>query len=258
MRVLFIGDVVGPEAVRWLADRLPSLRRRDAVDLVVVNAENAAVTGPCPTDGFGMTEALVRALVDGGVDVVTSGNHAWEGPDADRVLGMPHVLRPLNVPSSWPGGGVREVEVGGERVTVANLTDASAVAEALPLWPAWEGMGPSGTVLIDLHSGSVTGKLAFAAAVDGSAAAVLGTHTHEPTCDLRVLPGGTAVVADVGMTGPTGGVQGIESAHMAAHARGEACAGLPPFSLAPGPLVLGAVLLDVTDGRTDGIQRITA
>ena len=86
---------VRDKAVRWLADRLPSLRRRDAVDLVVVNAENAAVTGPCPTDGFGMTEVLVRALVDGGVDVVTSGNHAWEGPDADRVLGMPHVLRPL-------------------------------------------------------------------------------------------------------------------------------------------------------------------
>jgi metallophosphoesterase (TIGR00282 family) len=257
MRVLFIGDVVGPEAVRWLAGRLPSLRRRHAVDLVVVNAENAAVTGPCPMDGFGMTEALVGALVDGGVDVVTSGNHAWAGPDADRVLGMPNVLRPLNVPSSWPGRGVLEVEVGGDRVTVTNVTDASAIAEALPLWPAWEGLSRSGAVLVDLHSGNVNGKLSFAAAVDGSAAAVLGTHTHEPTCDLRVLPGGTAVVADVGMTGPAGGVQGIESAHMAAHARGEACAGLPPFELAPGPIVLGAVLLDVTDGRTHDLQRIT-
>ncbi|HYZ00824.1 MAG TPA: YmdB family metallophosphoesterase [Candidatus Binatia bacterium] len=141
---------------------------------------------------------------------------------------------------------------------MANLTDASAIADALPLWPAWQGMRRSGTVLVDLHSGSVNGKLAFAAAVDGSAAAVLGTHTHEPTCDLRVLPGGTAVVADVGMTGPTGGVQGIESAHMAAHARGEACTGLPPFAIAPGPIVLGAVLLDVAEGRTHGIRRISA
>jgi metallophosphoesterase (TIGR00282 family) len=258
MRVLFIGDVVGAEAVRWLAERLPSLRRRDAVDLVVVNAENAAVTGPCPLDGFGMTPALVGELVEAGVDVVTSGNHAWDGPQADRVLGWPQVLRPCNVPGAWAGRGALQVEVGGAPVTVVNLTDVSAIAEALPLWPAWEGLGRTGTVLVDLHSGSVNGKLSFAAAVDGSAAAVLGTHTHEPTCDLHVLPGGTAVVTDVGMTGPTGGVQGIERAHMAAHARGDACAGLPAFQLASGPIVLGAVLLDVVKGRTQAIRRITA
>lgn len=258
MRVLFIGDVVGPQAVRWLAERLPALRGRHAVDVVVVNAENAAVTGPCPRDGFGMTVALVAQLVEAGADVVTSGNHAWDGPEADRVLTLPQVLRPLNVPPSWPGRGVLELQAGSERVTVANLTDASAIEEATPLWPAWEGVGRRGTLLVDLHSGSVNGKLAFAAAVDGSAAAVLGTHTHEPTCDLHVLPGGTAVVSDVGMTGPGGGVQGIESAHMAVHARGEACAGLPPFELAGGPIVLGAVLLDVADGRTRAIQRVTA
>lgn len=258
MRVLFIGDVVGPEAVRWLAERLPALRGRHGADLVVVNAENAAVSGPCPRNGFGMTGALVGELVEAGVNVVTSGNHAWDGPEADRVLGLPHVLRPSNVPPSWAGRGALELEVGGDRLTVVNLTDASAVAEALPLWPAWEEVSRAPTALVDLHSESVTGKLAFAAAVDGSAAAVLGTHTHEPTCDLRVQPGGTAVVADVGMTGPAGGVQGIEPAHMAAHARGEACAALPPFELAPGPIVLGAVLLDIGDGRTHAVQRITA
>ena len=210
MNVLMVGDIVGPRAVDYLADRLPELRRDRDVDLVIANAENCALSGPTPWTGFGMTVELIERLLAGGVDVITSGNHGWDGPEAEAVHANPRVLRPLNLPGSVIGKGMLALEAGGETATVLNLGSRTAVMpRALPLYESFTAADPRGNAIVDLHGDSAWEKMEFATAVDGMAAAVLGTHTHEPTLNLHVLPGGTAFVADVGMTGPSGSPGGF-------------------------------------------------
>lgn len=276
MNVLFIGDIVGPEAVSYVAGRLPELRREHDLDLVVANAENCLVSGPQIRQGFGMSVELVDCLFEGGVDVVTSGNHAWDGPEAEAVLSLPRVLRPHNMPEGLPGTGALTLDVGGGHVTILNLMGSSAVPEPEPVYRRWLATGASGetakvspvyggwlsaekadTVIVDFHGLSISEKQAFAFAVEGEAAAVLGTHTHEATVALHLLPGGTALVTDVGMTGKTGGVEGIDPAHWIAGLKGGDAASLPPFELADGPVTLGAVLLRIREGKTERLERVT-
>jgi calcineurin-like phosphoesterase len=191
------------------------------------------------------------------VDVVTSGNHGWDGPEADAVHAHPRVLRPLNLPDDVMGKGMLTLEAGGETATVVNLGSRTAVMpRALPLYESFLAADPEGTVIVDLHGDSAWEKMEFATAVDGRAAAVLGTHTHEPTLNLHVLPGGTALVADVGMTGPSGSPGGFPLTHFAAEMKGEDPGALPPFGLSSGPTTLGAVLLRVEGGETLHIERV--
>lgn len=272
MKILFLGDVVGPEAARYVAGRMPALREETGADLVVVNAENALQSGPQIRTGFGMSGTLVGALFDAGVDAITSGNHAWDGDmDAvEEVLADPRVLRPVNMPDGVPGRGSLTVKVNGDDVTIVNLMSPSAVVEPTPLfqrwlseplrvapvWPAWQDVPKSGAVIVDYHGLVVSEKQAFGHAVEGDAAAVLGTHTHEATHHLHLLPSGTAMVTDVGMTGRLGGVTGIAPGHWVAMLRGEDVAAMPPYELATGPMTLGAVLLTIEDGRATSIERI--
>jgi metallophosphoesterase (TIGR00282 family) len=252
-----IGDIVGPDAVTYLAERLQGLRQAYDVDLVVANAENCAVTAPTPWKGFGMTAELVERLLEGGVDVITSGNHGWDGPEAGVVHRHPRVLRPHNFPDNVVGKGIATLKAGGEPVSVLNLgSDTAAMPEALPVYESWLATGLRGTVIVDFHGDSAWEKMEFATAVDGRVAAVLGTHTHEPTINLYVLPGGTALVVDVGMTGPSGNPGGFPLKHFAAKMRGEDFGSLPPFELATGPMTLGAVWLRIERGRTLEIERI--
>ena len=212
MNVLMIGDIVGPDAVAYLTEHLPGLRRDYDVDLVVANAENCAITAPTPWKGFGMRVELVERLLDGGVDVMTSGNHGWDGPEAEAVHRHPRVLRPHNLPEGVMGKGILTLEVKGEPVSVLNLGSKSAVMpDALPAYESWLSAELQGTTIVDLHGDSAWEKMEFATAVDGRVAAVLGTHTHEPTLNLHLLPGGTALVVDVGMTGPSGSPGGFPS-----------------------------------------------
>jgi metallophosphoesterase (TIGR00282 family) len=258
MNVVMVGDIVGPDAVTYLAERLPGLRRDRDVDLVVANAENCAVTAPTPYRGFGMTVELVERLLESGVDVVTSGNHGWDGPEADAVHRHPRVLRPHNLPEGVIGKGVTILEIGGEKASVINLGSATAaMPRALPPYGSWLAAGLRGTTVVDFHGDSAWEKMEFATAVDGEAAAVLGTHTHEPTLNLHVLPGGTALVTDVGMTGPSGSPGGFPLMHFAAQMKGEDPGLLPPFELATGPITLGAVLLRIEDGETLHIERVS-
>ncbi len=258
MNVLMVRDIVGPDAVAYLAERLPGLRRDRDVHLVIANAENCAVTAPVPYGGFGMTVELIEQLLESGVDVVTSGNHGWDGPEADVVHRHPRVLRPHNFPGRVMGKGVATLEVGGERVSVLNLGSPTAVMpKALPPYGSWSAAGLEGTVIVDFHGDSAWEKMEFATAVDGRVAAVLGTHTHEPTINLHILPGGTSLVADVGMTGPSGNPGGFPLQHFAARMRGEDPGSLPPFELAAGPVILGAVWLRIEGGRTLEIERIS-
>ena len=258
MNVLFVGDVVGPQAVEYLAGRLQALRRDLNADLAVVNAEN------CGPSGVGMTVQLVERLLGAGADVITAGNHAFDGPEADAVLAHPRVLRPLNVSDGVAGRGTLTLETDAGPATVLVLADRAALALAPavsepPVSPheAWLRAPRRGTVLVDFHAQSVMEKQAFAHAVDREAAAVLGTHTHEPTLHLDVLPGGTAFVTEVGMTGCRSGPQGFEPDRFIEIARGADRAAVPPPRPALGPITLGAVLVHTQRGAARAVQRVT-
>jgi 2',3'-cyclic-nucleotide 2'-phosphodiesterase len=258
MRVLFFGDVTGPRAVAALADKLPQWRRTHRIDAVVANAENAVMSRTDdPRLGFGMDTAAVATLLAAGVDVITGGNHSWDTPDADDALESARVLRPHNVFGALAGKGVVELKTDRDALVVVNLMGASAAGDRYtvsnPL-AAFDALRlPDVPVIVDFHSDSVTEKQTFAYAVDGRAAAVLGTHTHEPSGLMHRLPKGTLFVADVGMVGPDGGVQGIVADFFVR----EMSEFKEPhhFDLAAGPLLLGAVLMEIGDGARSTIER---
>lgn len=267
MTVLAVGDVVGAEAASWIASRLPVLREQLELDWVVVNAENCAVTGPSPMDGFGMTVEVVDILLASGVDAITGGNHSWDGPDVDKVLAYPQVVRPVNLDESR-GRGLITLRRDAQVLTVVNMLSPSAALPGMkapqprPLWPAWTALRSdadlAGAVLVDLHGESPWEKAAFATALDGEISALLGTHTHDPTLRGHILPRGTGYVTELGMTGRlgyTGG--GFDPAAFAARLRNEDYAELPPYALATGPLALGAVVLGIdAAGATTAITRV--
>ncbi len=210
MRMLFVGDVVGSPGRRALASVLPQLRERHAADWVVVNGENAA-------GGLGITPPLVREMLDDlGVDVVTLGNHAYRHREVYKVLDTEErIVRPANYPKGNPGRGHTVVERDGRRLAVINLIGTvfldsarSPFAEADAILA--ELRGRADHVLIDFHAEATSEKVAMGWHVAGRATACVGTHTHVPTADARVLPGGTAYISDVGMTGPRGGVIGVK------------------------------------------------
>ena len=169
---------------------------------------------------------------------------------------IPRVLRPLNVPPDWPGHGSVTLEVAGEPATVVNLASTDAIAAATPLWPAWQAVDRRGTIVVDLHAMAALPKRGFALAVDGQAAAVIGTHTHEPSLALDILPGGTAFVAEIGFTGPSSGAGGLATSVITSSIRGEWTTG-DPLALADGPLVLAAVLITADGGHATTIRRLS-
>jgi len=254
VNILFVGDLVGRPAVAYAVERIRQIRADHAVDLVIVNAENA--TFDATTGKYGTDQATVELLFDAGVDVITGGNHTWDHSEAAVVLAHPRVLRPANVPADLPGHGSVTLEVGDENVTVVNLAMTDALAAATPLWPVWLSIDRRGTVVIDLHGMEPLGKRGFALAIDGQAAAVLGTHTHEPSLALDILPGGTAFVTEAGFTGPSGGAGGLATHVITAEIRGDRDP-TSPTALADGPMVLAAVLVTTDAGRGTAIQRLT-
>jgi calcineurin-like phosphoesterase len=257
VRVLFIGDVVGPRAVEWLAARLPALRAEHGAGLVVIDAEN------CGEDGASMTVGCVERLLSAGGDVITGGNHAFEGPEVAAVLEHERMVRPLNVADALPGRGALTTRVAGEDVRVVVLADRAALDFAPPTarmteepYAAWAALPQGPTTIVEMHALSVSAKQGLAYALDGEVAAVLGTHTHEPTIALDVLPGGTALVTDVGMTGPLGGPQGMHPDGVVERIRGLPSAQLSPVRPADGEIVLGAVLLEIEHGLTRSLSRV--
>ncbi|OLT47576.1 hypothetical protein BJF85_15525 [Saccharomonospora sp. CUA-673] len=267
MTVLAVGDVVGADSAEWLAGRLPALREELGAHFVVVNGENCVVTGPNPMDGFGMTVEVVDRLLDAGVDVITGGNHSWDGPEVEGVLAHPKVVRPWNLEEAR-GRGVLTLQNGDRVLTVVNLLSPTAALPGMaapqprPLWTSWTELAETeelpGAVLIDLHGESPWEKASVATALDGQISALVGTHTHDPTLRGHLLPAGTAYIAELGMTGHlgfTGG--GFDPMHFAARLRGEDHMRLPAYELADGPLTLGAVRIEIaSDGTATAIERI--
>jgi 2',3'-cyclic-nucleotide 2'-phosphodiesterase len=209
VKLLFVGDVVGGIGRRTLAQLLPGLRERHRPDFVVVNGENAA-------GGLGITRKTARELFELGVDAITLGNHAYRHREVYGYLDEePRIVRPANFPKGSPGRGHTVVQANGVRLGVVNLSGLvfleavrSPFAEVDLLLA--ELRDKADAVLVDMHAEATSEKVAMGWHVDGRVLACVGTHTHIPTADARVLPGGTAYVTDVGMTGPRGGVIGVK------------------------------------------------
>jgi metallophosphoesterase (TIGR00282 family) len=204
MRVLAIGDVVGKPGRRAVAALVPELRRELAIDAVIANGENAAA-------GRGLTGKTAQELFDAGVDVITSGNHIWAQSEIVSVLEKEErILRPANYPASTPGKGVTSVG----QLTVMNLMGRTFMYEIDdPFRVADQLLAdvPAGQiVVVDMHAEATSEKNALAWYLDGRVSAVVGTHTHVPTADQRLLPKGTAFVSDLGMCGPRDSIIGVE------------------------------------------------
>jgi metallophosphoesterase (TIGR00282 family) len=210
MKVLFVGDVVGSPGRKALEGLLPGLREQHAVDFVVVNGENSA-------GGLGITERIARGWLDGGgVDAITLGNHAYRHAEVFGFLDNDHrIVRPANWPRADPGRGYTVVERDGQKLGVVNLSGTVFLDAARSAFAEIDAVladlrGKADHVLVDMHAEATSEKVAMGWHLDGRVTACVGTHTHVPTADARVLPGGTAYITDVGMTGPRGGVIGVE------------------------------------------------
>jgi 2',3'-cyclic-nucleotide 2'-phosphodiesterase len=211
MRILFVGDVVGRSGRVVVYDRLPGLVRDWKLDLVVVNGENAA-------GGFGITETIYRELIDAGADAITLGNHAWDQKEALVFIERAErLIRPINYPPGTPGRGAALIEAkNGGRALVINamgrifmdaLDDPFAAIDH-ELLACGLGKGAD-AIVVDFHGEATSEKQAMGFFCDGRASLVAGTHTHVPTADLRIMPGGTAFMSDVGMTGDYDSVIGM-------------------------------------------------
>jgi hypothetical protein len=208
--ILFVGDVVGGIGRRTFEALLPSLRKRDAPTFVVVNGENAA-------GGIGITPKVARELFAAGADVITLGNHTYRHREVYGYLDSEQrILRPANYLRSQPGHGWCVVERDGIRLGVVSLSGNLFMNAARPAFVEADAVLNAlekesvDHVLVDMHAEATSEKIGLGWYLDGQVTAVVGTHTHVPTADARVLPGGTAYITDVGMTGPRGGVIGVK------------------------------------------------
>lgn len=255
IRLLMIGDVMGRPGRTALASVVPNLRKTNAVDVVIANGENAAA-------GFGIQPKQVEEFYRSGVDVITLGNHAWDKKEiVDYIEKDPRLLRPLNYPEGVPGRGSCVVEVPGKgkvgvinvmgRVYMPNLDDPfrTTKREVERLKKECK------VVLVDHHAEVTSEKIAMGWHLDGVASAVVGTHTHVQTADERVLPGGTAYITDVGMTGGHDGVIGVRREIILKRFLTQ----MPiKFEITDGDVQLNGALIDVDEatGHAVSISRV--
>ncbi|HQT87660.1 MAG TPA: TIGR00282 family metallophosphoesterase [Acidiphilium sp.] len=211
MRILFLGDVLGRTGRDAVEAALPGLRRDLAIDLAVVNAENAS-------HGFGLAPDMAEKIFAAGADVITLGNHAWDRREIiPYIAQQKRLIRPINFPTGTPGEGMVDLTLpGGQRVLVVNamgrlfMDPLDCPFRAMETLLTRARLGAThAAILVDFHGEATSEKMAFAHAFDGAVSVVLGTHTHCPTADHQVLPGGTAYMSDVGMCGDFDSVIGM-------------------------------------------------
>jgi metallophosphoesterase (TIGR00282 family) len=260
MRILFIGDIFGRPGRNIVKDRLPGMVRDHAIDLVIANGENSAA-------GFGITPALAEELFELNIDVITTGNHVWDKREiVDYFLmveGNGHgparrVLRPANYPADMPGWGLYEGFKGKIPYAVINLQGRVFMASNDDPFRTVDALLKkleAKVIFVDIHAEATSEKISMGWYLDGRVTAVVGTHTHVPTADERVLPNGTAYVTDVGMTGPYDGVIGVKKELVV----GKFLNGMPVrFEPATGDVRLCAVVIDCDEksGKARSIERL--
>jgi metallophosphoesterase (TIGR00282 family) len=260
VKILFIGDIFGRPGRTIVKDRLPGLVKKYDADLVIANGENAAA-------GFGITPPLAEDLFELGIDVLTTGNHVWDKREIVDYFQMAdgnhngmarRILRPANYPSDMPGWGLYEgrknevpyavINLQG-RVFMASNDDPFRVADQLLKEIKAK------IIFVDMHAEATSEKISLGWYLDGRVTAIVGTHTHVPTADERVLPGGTAYITDVGMTGPYESVIGVKKELVV----GKFLSNMPVrFEPATGDVRLCAVVVDCdeTSGHARTIERL--
>ena len=257
IRLLFIGDVVGRSGRAAVFEQVPLLRARWGLDFVIVNGENAA-------GGFGLTEAIFEDFLAVGVDAVTLGNHAFDQRETlSFIERQPRLIRPVNYPPGTPGRGTSVIESAtGARLLIVNVLgrifmDAlddpfAAVKRELGLYPLGEMCDVS---VVDFHAEATSEKWAFGHFADGKASLIVGTHTHAPSADHRILAGGTGFITDVGMTGDYDSVIGMEKDEPLRRFTLRIPSGR--FEPALGPATLCAIAAEIgPDGLTKAISPV--
>jgi metallophosphoesterase (TIGR00282 family) len=260
MRILFIGDIFGRPGRMIVKDRLPGLVSQFAIDLIIANGENAAA-------GFGITPALAEDLFELGIDVITTGNHVWDKREIvdyfESADGSPHrparrLLRPANYPSGMPGWGLYQGQKKDVSYAVINLQGRVFMASNDDPFRVVDQLLKEITakvVLVDIHAEATSEKISMGWYLDGRVTVVVGTHTHIPTADERVLPGGTAYITDVGMSGPYDSVIGVQKELVVSKFLNN----MPVrFEPATGDVRLCAVVVDcdAATGRARKIERV--
>lgn len=255
MRILFIGDIVGSPGRKIVHDRLGDILAQRQIDLCIANGENAA-------SGFGITPRIVHDLLSSGVEVITGGNHIWDRREIIEFFPHePRLLRPANFPNGLPGSGLFVgCTKNGVGYAVLNLQGRTFMAPLDDPFRKAEGElaripAEVKVVVVDMHAETTSEKQAMGWYLDGKVSAVLGTHTHVPTADSHVLPGGTAYITDVGMTGPHDSVIGMEKEGVLKRFLDA----LPArFVVAEGDVQMNTVLIDVDEssGRARSIERL--
>lgn len=250
MKILFVGDVVGRPGRNAVTALLPGLRKELGVDLAIVNGENAA-------GGAGLTAEIARELRDAGADVVTNGNHVWDQRQFMKDIdALDFCIRPVNLAPGNPGKGwtiVKDVLVVNAlgRTFMTPVDDPFRAVDAVLA----EVGDRTPVKIVDWHAEATSEKIAIGWHLDGRVSAVVGSHTHVPTADARLLPKGTAHVTDTGMVGPRDSVLGVDPKIIVARFLD----GMPRrFEVADGPVQFNSVLIDVdmTSGRARAIERV--
>ncbi len=255
MRIIFIGDIVGKGGRNAVKALLPSIINKFKLDFVIANGENAA-------GGFGITEKIANDLFNIGINVITTGNHVWDKKEfIPEISKIDRIIRPSNYPPGVPGYGSVVIQTNnGIKIGVLNLSGRVFMSNIdCPFRKGMEEIKKlkeqTNIIIVDFHAEATSEKIAFGYYVDGNVSAVIGTHTHVQTADEKILPGGTAYITDVGMTGPVNSIIGIEIDQIIQRF----LTNMPMrFEVAKGDCTLSAVILEINEetGKATAIQRL--
>lgn len=255
MKILFIGDIVGEPGRRAVEELVPKIKKREGVEFVIANGENVA-------GGSGITPALADELFEHGVNVLTSGDHIWKRKEiVEKIDSDRRVLRPANYPSGVPGFGSAVIQSSsGTDVGVVCLVGRVFMQPVECPFRVARGeidklKKTARVIIVDMHAEATSEKIAMGWYLDGTVSAIVGTHTHVQTADEKILPGGTAFISDVGMTGPFDGVIGRKKEQILARFLTQMPA---RFEMAEGDIQLHGVIIDIDEktGKANSIKRI--
>ena len=254
MKVLFLGDIISKIGRRALRISLPGLQERTGADLTIGNVENAAGL-------FGITEKVIGEITSAGVNAMTGGNHIWDKREGIPLLDTrDDLIRPANYPPGLPGRGYLVHEIAGRKVCIINIQGRTFMT---PIDCPFRGIDrilgeidpDIRIIIVDFHAEATSEKIAMGFYLDGRVSALIGTHTHVPTADERLLPEGTAYISDVGMVGPRDSVIGAKKKQVI----DRFLYAIPQrLEVAGGPALIDAVLVTINDdtGRAEDIRRI--
>ncbi|MFC1501723.1 TIGR00282 family metallophosphoesterase [Elusimicrobiota bacterium] len=255
IKILFISDIVGEPGRNILTQRVPEIVDKESPDFIIANAENAA-------GGKGLTDSTAREIFNAGVDVLTLGNHAFARKEIEEIINDPSIIRPANYPSNVQGRGYGIYNIDGKgKIAVINLMGRVYLPNIdCPFRKAVEVLEEIGNetkvIFVDFHAEVTSEKVAMGLHLDGKVSAVIGTHTHIPTADERILPNGTAYLTDAGMTGPRDGVIGMDKEVVFKRF----LTGLPHhYVIAKGQVIMQGCILEIypDTGKAKSIKRFS-